>query len=284
MRKILVILNPAARGTRAAAEAERIGNLPGAPDVAMTADVGDARTLAAGAVVRGYETVVAAGGDGTINEVVNGLAGSGVTLGVLPVGTMNVFATELGLPGKLAEAWEVVRRGHTREIDLARANDQHFVQLAGVGLDAQVVKETSFALKRNFGPLSYIFSFAQVAARKPPHLVVRCDDKMSEGCFVLIGNGRYYGGPFEFFQQARVDDGYLDALIFQKMGHLDIIRYLGNMLMGSHADLPDVTYCQAREIEVTSPEAVPVEVDGELAMELPVVFAITDRKLRVLVP
>ena len=284
MSKTLIILNPAARSTRAAGESDRVGALPGAPDLAFTNAPGEARALAAGAAAQGYETVVAAGGDGTVNEVVNGLAGSEITLGVLPVGTMNVFAAELGLPTDLAQAWEVIRRGHAREIDLAKANQQYFVQLAGVGLDAQIVKETSWAMKRNLGPLSYVISAAQVAARKPPRLVVQCDCQTIEGCFVLIGNGRFYGGPVTLFQEARVDDGLLDALVFQKMGYLDIIRYLGNILMGSHTDLPDVISCQARKIEVTSDEPIPVEVDGELAMELPVTFGFSSRKLRVLVP
>lgn len=284
MSKILIILNPAARSTRAAGESDRVGALAGDADLAFTTGPGSARALAAGAVAQGYDTVVAAGGDGTVNEIVNGLAGSDLALGVLPVGTMNVFAAELGLPTNLTHAWEVIRRGHTRAIDLAKANEQYFVQLAGVGLDAQVVKETSWAMKRNLGPLSYVVSAAQVAARKPPRLVVQCDCQTIEGCFVLIGNGRYYGGPVTLFQEARVDDGLLDALVFQKMSYLDIIRYLGNILMGSHTDLPDVIYCQARKIEVTSDEAVPVEVDGELAMELPVTFEISSKKLRVLVP
>jgi YegS/Rv2252/BmrU family lipid kinase len=284
MSKILIILNPAAHSTRAAGESDRLGSLPGDPHLTFTTRPGDARALAAGAAAQGYDTVVAAGGDGTINEVVNGLAGTGLALGVMPVGTMNVFATELGLPINLAQAWEVILRGHTREIDLAKANEQYFVQLAGVGLDAQVVKETSWAMKKNLGPLSYIVSAAQVASRKPPRLVVQCDCQTIEGCFVLIGNGRYYGGPFTLFQEARVDDGLLDALVFQNLGYLDIIRYLGNILMGSHTDLPDVISCQAQKIGVTSAEEVPVEVDGELAMHVPVTFGFSSRKLRVLVP
>jgi diacylglycerol kinase family enzyme len=114
--------------------------------------------------------------------------------------------------------------------------------------------------------------------------MVRCDCETTEGCFVLVGNGRFYGGPFDFFKKARVDDGLLDALVFQKMGHLDVIRYAANMLMGSHMELADVIYCQAKTIEVTSAEEVPVEVDGELAMELPVLFSFSPKKLRVLVP
>ncbi len=284
MSKILIILNPAARSTRAGEEASHIGDLPGSPEIALTSEVGEARALAAGAMARGFDTVVAAGGDGTINEVVNGLVGTGATARraahrhdeCLRGGTRHSQLTE--------EAWALIQHGQTREIDLAVANSQYFVQLAGVGLDAQVVKETSWAMKRNLGPLSYVISAAQIAARKPPRLVVRADGRTLEGCFVLIGNGRYYGGPLAFFKKARVDDGRLDVLVFQKMGYLDIARYMGNILMGSHAELEDVHYFQASEIIVTSDEIVPVEVDGELATELPVTFRLSSRKLEVLAP
>lgn len=282
--EILVILNPAARGARALRGLRKIWPFPPQVTVATTSEQGQAREIAAGAAQRGFRTVVAAGGDGTVNEVVNGLAGSDVTLGVLPVGTMNVFAAELGLPSRVREAWRVIEAGHVREIDLGRANRKYFVQLAGVGLDAQVVKETSWDMKRNLGPLAYLLSTAQVAARKPPRLLVEANGQSVEGSFVLIGNGRYYGGPIEFFPDARIDDGLLDVLVFQKSSYLDIARYFGYLLMKRHTGLADTAYIQARTVRVSSDEAVPVEVDGELSAELPVTFRIASRKLRVIVP
>jgi YegS/Rv2252/BmrU family lipid kinase len=284
MGDILVILNPAARSTRAKNQSNAIGELPGGAVISITTEAGQARQLAADAAQQGYRIVVAAGGDGTINEVVNGLAGSDTALGILPVGTMNVFASELGLPRRLRDAWRVIQEGEVRRIDLACANRQYFVQLAGVGLDAQVVKETSWDMKRRLGPLSYLLSAAAVAARKPPKLVVKTDDRTEEGSFVLIGNGRYYGGRIQFFQNARVDDGLLDILIFQRMGHIDIARYMGNVLMGRHTLLQDVVYFQARKVRVESDEEVPVEVDGELATVLPVTFRIASSKLKVMAP
>ena len=192
MDEILVILNPTARSDRARHVRDKIRKMVRATKMHITTAAGDARSLAATAAAQGFRTVVAAGGDGTINEVVNGLAGSDVTLGILPVGTMNVFASELGVPVNLEQAWKVIENGHVRRIDLARANSHYFVQLAGVGLDAQVVQETSWNLKKTFGPLSYLISAAQIAARKPPRLSVEADGVSHEGSFVLVGNGRYY--------------------------------------------------------------------------------------------
>ena len=283
MDEILVIFNPAARSEKARRVLRTIGQLSGSI-MRATAAAGDALTLAKWGVDHGYKTIVAAGGDGTINEVVNGLAGADVRLGILPIGTMNVFASELGIPTELARAWKVIEAGHVRRIDLARANTHYFVQLAGVGLDAQVVQATSWNLKKNFGPLSYVIAAAQIAAQKPPRLFVEADGETHEGSFVLVGNGRYYGGPFAFFSRAQIDDGKLDILIFRNLGYLDIARYLGGILTGTHTDLPDVRYFQTKRASVSSEVEVPVELDGELEGLLPVTFRISSRKLSVLTP
>jgi YegS/Rv2252/BmrU family lipid kinase len=197
---------------------------------------------------------------------------------------MNVFAAELGLPGDLDEAWAIIQAGRTRRVDLLRANQQYFVQLAGVGLDAQVVQATSWNFKKNFGPLSYLISAAQIAARKPPRLYVEADDQVREGSFVLIGNGRYYGGPLAFFKDALIDDGKLDVLIFKNLAYLDIARYVTNVFIGKHTGLPDVEYFQTKKASVRSDEDVPVEVDGEVVGSLPVTFRISSRKVKVVVP
>jgi diacylglycerol kinase (ATP) len=284
MEETLVILNPAARSARARNAWKKVGEFPKSATIHTTSAPGDARAIATWAVEKGFSTVVAAGGDGTINEVVNGIAGSQVKLGILPVGTMNVFAAELGLPMSAREAWKVIQAGHAREIDLALANRQYFVQLAGVGLDAQVVKETSWQAKRNLGPLSYVISAAQIMARKPPILRIQANGEEILGSFVLIGNGRFYGGPLPFFRDARFDDGLLDVLIFKNQSHLDIARYLAHILVGQQGRLGDVTYLQTKKLHVSSEADVPVEVDGELAAELPITFRIASKKLRVLVP
>jgi YegS/Rv2252/BmrU family lipid kinase len=283
MEEIPVILNPAARSEKARKAWAQIERLPGCR-IQPTAGVGDARALAQRAVAEGYRTLVAAGGDGTVNDVVNGIAGSGATLGVLPVGTMNVFAAELGIPSQLERAWDVIRAGHTRSVDLGQANEQYFVQLAGVGLDAQIVEATTWEAKKSLGPLSYLISAAHVASRKPPRLRVETAEGQYEGAFVLVGNGRYYGGPVTFFNEARLDDGKLDVLIFKNLGYLDLARYLGSVLMRRHTRLPDVEYFQTTEARVHSVDGVPVEVDGEVTGNLPVTFRIAASKLSVLVP
>ncbi len=199
---------------------------------------------------------------------------------------MNVFAAELGLPlNDLSLCWDIIQSDHTRVVDLPRANDKYFVQLAGVGLDAQAVQETSATLKRNFGPLSYLISAAQIAGRKPPKLFIESEDSsVLEGSFVLVGNGRRYGGPFPFFKQAVLNDGLLDVIVFKQLGYLELIRYLQEVFFSSTIRLPEVEYFQTRRLKVSSEEKVPVELDGELAGQCPVEFQIRESTLRVLVP
>jgi len=284
MLKTIVILNPAARSERAVDLSRKIEKIVG-PDALLsrTSKEGDARAFAQQAVRDGFQQIVAAGGDGTINEVVNGMAGSSARLGILPVGTMNVFAAELGLPKSIEECWEVICTGITRTIDLPDAGGHAFVQMAGVGFDAQALKETTRDAKRNLGPLSYVISAAQIIARKTPRLVVQSGGTVREGSFVLIGNGRYYGGPFAVFPNAKIDDGLLDVLVFKNLSHLDLVRYLQGILFGNYDGMSDVDYFQTESLSITSEEEVPVEVDGEVIGSSPMKFRCVS-KLRVLTP
>lgn len=284
-QRTCIIFNPAAKGERAK---RLLGELrERIPDMTlmMTSGPGDALSLADRAVEEGFEILVAAGGDGTVNEVVNGIAGREVTLGVLPMGTVNVFAMELGIPGDWSRAVEVLRHGKSRRIDLARAAGRWFVQLAGVGLDAQAVQETSSLAKKNWGPLSYVIAASQVIGRPPPLLRVDTyNGKLRECSLMLIGNGRYYGGPFSFFPEAKLDDGLLDVCLFEKMSHLDVFRYLQGIIRGRHTGYADVHYFKTERLRVESDSEVPVEVDGELHTQTPISFEVVPSGLSVICP
>jgi diacylglycerol kinase (ATP) len=282
----LVILNPAARSDRAKRSRARVETLAHKCTVCASASASEAESLARNAVAEGFTKVIAAGGDGTTHAVANGLAGSSAMLGLLPIGTVNVFAQELGLPiNNLESCWDIIEGDQVRMVDLPSANGKYFVQLAGVGLDAQAVKETSQALKRNFGPLSYLISAAQIAARRPPRLFIEsAGTTITEASFVLVGNGRRYGGPFPFFKHALLDDGLLDVIAFKQVGYLEIIRYLQDVFFSSDIRLPQVEYFQTERLRITSDQEVPVELDGELTGNCPVEFVLRDHRLRVLAP
>src|SRR5205814_570408 len=238
------------------------------------------------AIDEGFTRIVAAGGDGTVNQVGSGLADRKAALGVLPMGSVNVFAMELGLPlHNLRRCWDIIEDTNIRQIDLPISNGRYFVQLAVVGLDAQVVKETSLAFKRSFGPLSYLISAAQIAARQPPKLFIESEEtSVEEGSFVLVGNGRLYGGPFPFFKHAITDDGLFDVVVFKRLGYLEIVKYLQDVVFSSDIKVPEIEYFQTRQLRITSEQDVPLELDGELAGNCPVEFRIRGKALRVLTP
>ncbi|HWL52955.1 MAG TPA: diacylglycerol kinase family protein [Chthoniobacteraceae bacterium] len=287
MNRSILILNPTARSGRARGLRRRLGKLIGSSPVLVreTAHPGQARSIAQWAVGKGYRRVIAAGGDGTVNEIINGIAGSDLSLGLLPVGTMNVFAAELGLPRSLERCWEIIEADRTCEVDLPLANGHAFIQLAGVGLDAQVIRETSHAFKRHLGPLSYLISATQIASRKPPRLTIRtAEGTTHDGSFVLVGNGRFYGGPFPVFPEARSHDGLLDVILFQNLGYLDIARYLQAIFFRFQHQLHDVVSLQTRRLQVSADMPVPVEVDGEVIGDTPIDFHFHPKPLRIVVP
>ncbi len=283
MNRICIIANPAARGVRP--RLERLRRLTRNVVIRTTRGPGDAEAQAERAVEAGYGTIVAAGGDGTINEVVNGIGSAPVALGILPMGTVNVMAMELGIPFDLVQAWKVIREGKVRLIDEAAANGHLFVQMAGIGLDAQIVQRNSRQMKQVLGPLSYLLTATQVAAERPPRLRVISEGHATvDGSFVLVGNGRLYGGPFPLFRDADMQDGLLDVYVFKYMNYLHLIRYFRGTLFGSLASFSDVEHFQARKLRVEANGDVPLEADGELAGHAPVEFTVKRRKLRVLVP
>src|SRR5438477_6362635 len=287
MTDIAVILNPTAGNLETVRDwQERVESIARRCPIRITSHPGEAEALARRAVEDGFARIVAAGGDGTVNQVANGIAGSNCALGILPMGTVNVFAMELGLPSNdLALCWDVVEAGNIRLVDLPSANQKYFVQLGGVGLDAQVVKETTLAFKRSLGPLSYLISAAQIAARRPPKLFIESENTpVDEASFVLIGNGRLYGGPFPFFKRAVIDDGLFDVVVFKRLGYLEIIKYLQNVVFSSEIRAPEIEYFQTRRLRITSEQDVPLELDGELAGSCPVEFQIQQKALHVLAP
>jgi diacylglycerol kinase (ATP) len=275
LNRTCIIINPAARGAKA--RLARLQKLARGAVIKTTTGPGDAEAQAERAVEQGYETIVAAGGDGTVNEVVNGIGTAPVKLGILPMGTVNVFAMELGIPFGVEEAWKVVRGRHARAIDLASANGHFFVQMAGIGFDAQVVKENNRAVKKVIGPLSYL-------ARAPRLRVLTQGKTVAEGSFVLVGNGRYYGGPFALFKDADPSDGLLDVCVFKGSDPVSIFRYMRGTLFGSVSTFSDVHYFKAKNLVVESNREVPLEVDGEVVGHSPVKFAIKHQKLHVLTP
>jgi diacylglycerol kinase (ATP) len=247
----------------------------------------EARSMAAKFAADGEPIVVAAGGDGTLNAVVAGLAGSQTALGVLPAGTMNVFARELGIPfDHLGKAFDVIERGHVREIDLFEANRAPFMQMAGVGFDAMVIEETTWESKKMLGPLAYLLSAVKVLGEKPPRMeVIFSDGRREEGVAVLAGNGSLYGGQFKLFRKADNQDSMLDVLVFKEAGYRLVLDSLKGLVRGGVDLAVSTEYFQSESFTVVADQEVPIQVDGELlGRAREVKFAESSRRLRVIAP
>lgn len=230
-----------------------------------------------------------------MNEVLQGICRANAALppgakhtalGVLPVGTMNVFSLELGMPSAdMTACWQMITRQHFKEVDLWLAGEHFFVQLAGVGFDAEIIQETPWERKKKFGPLSYVMSAMQVLTRKPPVLSVHVNGRPPlHGSVVLIGAGRHYGGPVPVFPKADNQDGLLDVLIFRGLGGWEFAQMLRAILTGGYEPAEDIDYLQLREFTVTAEPEAPVELDGELsAHTTPITFRPAPFKLQVAV-
>jgi diacylglycerol kinase (ATP) len=252
-----------------------------------TNHAGEARELAAEFARRGEPVVIAAGGDGTLNEVVSGLAGSSTVLGVLPAGTMNVFAREMGIPfDSLERSLAVIEAGHMREIDLFEANGSPFVQMAGVGFDARVIEETSWESKKMLGPLAYLLAAVKVLGEKPPKMeVVFADGHREQGVAVLAGNGALYGGQFRFFRNADNCDAKLDVIVYKEAGYKLVLDSLRGLAFGGIDLMASTSYVQTESFTVFAEREVPVEVDGEwIGRFSEVCFKHTASRLRVFAP
>lgn len=295
--RICLIFNPAARGERASRWAPHLRQFERDCVLRPTEAPGAARALARSAVLEGFDTVVAAGGDGTVNEVLNGIAAvpgglCQTRLGVLPMGTINVFARELGIPYEPSVAWRTILDGIERRVDLPLVKlsgchgteTRHFIQLAGAGLDARAVELVSWRLKKKLGMAAYIFAAIQAYGGRTHTLKVESAGSTYSGEAVLVGNGQLYGGNHAVFYRAKQDDGLLDVCVLRRVTALMLAQASLAVLTGNWSKITGVDYVQTAEFKATGATRTPLELEGDSAGELPAAFRIAHYKARVLAP
>ena len=292
-----VIFNPTAKGDKARRFRRHLDEIASQSSLKLTTGPGDARRLAAEAVGEGFELVVAAGGDGTVNEVLNGLGDAPqgferVALGVLPLGTVNVFARELALPMKPKVAWKALCQGRETRIDLpaveyvANGSTQRrfFAQMAGAGLDARAIELVRWDLKKKIGPLAYVLAGFQALGRSPADITVAAGERRITGALVLVGNGRLYGGPLRIFPKANLRDGLLEICVLPRVNWLTLARCAGPLLVQRRLPTSGVDAARAAGFTLSSKSRTPLEADGELVGQLPATFSVQVSRLRVVVP
>lgn len=235
-------------------------------DVLETTGPGHATELAREAVARGAETVIAAGGDGTVREVVSGLAGTKAALGIVPLGSGNDFCKTIGLPQELDAACHVIRSGRVRRFDLGRVGNTYFANAVGIGFDALVVIEAN-RIRRLKGLPLYVGSVLRAMLRFDcPHTTIELDNRRFEQQILLVAcaNGQYFGGGFHVAPEAKADDGLLDVCVIDHVNRLKILQKLMYVIKGTHATQPEVKFYRSRKVVITSPDVLYVEADGDL--------------------
>jgi len=285
--RIPLIYNPAA-GARGARKAEKaidtLTRLGYAVTALATSGPGSATTLAATIAAEGWPLLVVAGGDGTINEAVNGIAGAGTSLAIIPTGTANVLARELGVPADVKRACRAAVGGDRLAIDLGRADGRYFTLMAGAGFDALVIKNLNPALKRAIRHAAFpVSGLKTYFGRELPLLRVTAGERVAEGCFVVAANSRYYGGRFGPTPEASMTDGLLDVCVLKEKSFTRMAEFWYRALKTGRPGGPWVEYFRAGELEVESAggEKVLVQVDGELSGELPARITVASRALEV---
>lgn len=295
--KACVIFNPVARGDKARQFQQHLADLSHQCALKPTTAAGAGRALAAEAVREGFDTIIAAGGDGTVNEVLNGLGDvpgsfARVRFGVLPLGTVNVFAKELALPTDFPNAWRVLLAGRERRIDLPAAEHtldgkiarRYFAQMAGAGLDSRAIELVNWEHKKLVGPLAYVAAGFRALAGDLPQLTVTNGTDTATGELVLIGNGRFYGGRFAIFPAADLEDGLLEVVVWPRANVEALVRSGWGLLTDQLHQAAQLRHFRGDTITLASSAPLPFELDGENIGPLPVAFTVQRRALRVIVP
>jgi YegS/Rv2252/BmrU family lipid kinase len=266
------------------------------PEIRKTGKRGDAFLFAQDEVQKKTDIVMAAGGDGTINEVANALVGSAVTLAVLPMGTANVFSLEANIPSDPHAALELIFTGTVRQINLGliRFRDKyhdneitkHFLLMTGIGFDGGVLAEMRRSTIARWGRAAYVFKGIRVLPQytRSPITITVDQGKTIQGYSAVIGNGHYYGGKFVVTPHASLLENSLELCVFKGKGSFAMAKNVITLLLKQYRSSRDLFYCKAHSIHVTSSDEVFIQADGDFMGKLPAHLSVAKSTLSVIVP
>jgi diacylglycerol kinase (ATP) len=248
--------------------------------------------IARAAAARGCTLILAAGGDGTINEVVNGIAGTDISFGALPSGTANVLANEIGLANRPDHAAKQLLNAVPVRIPLGYLSREgqaprYFVLMAGVGLDAKIVYHLDLKLKNRFGKLAYWHGGFQHLRGNLPRFHTIVNGESWNGTFTLITKVRNYGGDFEIARHVKLMDDDFEVVIFQKDTWPDYVRFLAGVMLDRLREIDGVVIRRASSVQVIAPEdsrRIYIQTDGESLGALPATIGTMPNALTLLVP
>ncbi|HEX8843303.1 MAG TPA: diacylglycerol kinase family protein [Pyrinomonadaceae bacterium] len=256
-----------------------------------TSGPNDAAQLAAGVAARGVRDVIVSGGDGTINEALQGLVGTGARLAVWPRGTANVLARELKLPFDAERAAEVIARGRSESVHVGRATiertgeERYFFLMAGIGLDAAIVKRVRPRLKRRVGEAAFWYSgFSHLAHWQPTPFDVEVDGQTLRATFAAVGKAAHYGGNLAITPRAHLNKPEFEICVVESKSRLRFLHLLSHAMrpQGVTKRIRGVHFIRATRARVTG--NVPVQIDGEVTGELPITFEIAPSPIEIIAP
>jgi diacylglycerol kinase (ATP) len=242
-------------------------------------------------IIRRYQhqvdLVIVGGGDGTLNAVVQGLVGTHLPLGILPLGTANDLGRTLGIPANLSEACRVITTGKVKTIDLGLVNDHYFFNVASLGLSVRITQKLTKEMKRRWGVLAYAVTAVQALWESRPFSAeIRVSDTITKvkTVQIAVGNGRFYGGGMTVAADATIDDQQLDLYSLEIRAWWQMLTLLPSMKQGTHITLPNVRAIRGQEIEVITRRIYPINTDGEITTQTPARFRVVPQALSVIVP
>ena len=243
------------------------------------------------------DIVVAIGGDGTINEVTNGMArardksgpdAAQPSFGIVPAGTVNVLALELGIPFQVERACSVIAAGKTISLDQGKVNDRRFMLMMGAGVDALTIRNLDLTAKRRFKELAFVSTGVRVGfAHRHPIFIVRANGEEHVATFLVVGNSRWYAGKYGITPMADPTDGVLDLVLYTGFDRPGLAAFWLGVPSGLHLRGRKVVYLHAKEAEVfpvSNDEPIWYQTDGELAGRLPARVQVEPHAIEVLVP
>jgi diacylglycerol kinase family enzyme len=282
-RRFLVVRNPLAgvAVSRLTAEVERHMRSAGA-DVAHLDTTGVDATREVAAIATRYDAVVAAGGDGTIRALAQAIAGTDVPLGIIPAGTGNVMANEIGIPASSAAIAAMLMDSPVREIEGASVNGAPFYLMAGAGLDGAIVSALDVALKQRLGKLAYTGPLLAALSRMPVPFRVLVDGSEREAMWVVAANARHYAGRFVIAPGASLLTPGLYAVLLEARSRRALAQALTMVALGRHDAVKGLSILPATRIEV--PEPQPLEADGDALGTAPLVVTAGGPRLALIMP
>ena len=253
-------------------------------DLRATDSAAEARALTADAVRKGYDLVIAAGGDGTIGTVATGLLGSDTALGIIPLGSVMNVPRSLGLPRDIEGAAEALRDGHVHAIDIGEANGRPFYEAGSVGLNAAMFREAQRFDRGDW--LSIVRTVAVALRYRPARMVIRLDDRVirTRALMVNVANGPYTGMALMVAPDARLDDGQFDIVVFRRFSKIQLLRHLASIAFGRRRYAPEVSTYRSHVVRIESRHGLPCRADSNDLGSTPVEFRVRPQALRVVVP